>query len=414
MDRPVDRHVRARRIAKRAAIPVVAVGAAVLILTGLAGWIAPSIRRRDIRTAVVDRGSVEATVTASGFVVPEYEHVITSPVETRVTRIILTPGAQLRAGQPILELDTGETTIAIQKLDDRIALKENERDRARLDAARRQAALRTQREIKALESATRDYEAERNRMHFAEGLFSRDAVRAAEDQAAMARLELREIDESLANLAESLQKEIEGLDLEIAILRKDRAEEARRLALASAVSDRSGVLTWVVPKEGTAVRKGDELARVADLGSFRVQATVSDVHASRVAAGLPVIVQTGSHRFGGRITRVRPTVENGIVTFEAALDDKSNPVLRDNLRVDVYVVTDRAEHALRVARGPYMTPDGTHAVYVVRGKAAVRAPVRFGLTNVDYYQVLEGLKEGDEVIVSDMSPYVHAKEVKLR
>ena len=71
--------------------------------------------------------------------------------------------------------------------------------------------------------------------------------------------------------------------------------------LATAASDRRGVLTWVVPSEGMAVHRGDELARIADLSAFRVEATVSDVHASRLVAGLPVTVRSGDSRLGGRL-----------------------------------------------------------------------------------------------------------------
>ena len=111
---------------------------------------------------------------------------------------------------------------------------------------------------------------------------------------------------------------------------------------------------------------------------------------------------------------MRPRVENGLITFDVELDEKTSPVLRHNLRVEVYVVTDRADDTLRIRRGNYVTVEGSPAVFVVRGDVAVRTPVRFGITNIDHYQVLEGLAEGDEVILSDMSDSMHAQEVRLR
>lgn len=414
MDRPIDSGFRRRRLLKRVLASVGIVGGVVLLLFTVAGWIRPSVRRQDIRTAKVDRGPVEATVSAAGTVVPIYEQVITSPIESRVMRILLTPGAAVEAGQPIVLLDASETAADVEELDDQIALKRNQREQARLSNARERDALLTRREIKALELQSREYEAERCRKHFAEGLFSQDEVRRAETDAEKARIELREIDESLETLAGDLETQLRGLDLEIAIHRRDREEKSRRLDLSTAASDRRGVLSWVVPSEGMAVRRGDELARVTDLSAFRVEATISDIHAARVAPGLPVIVRSGKNRVGGRVRIVRPTVQNGIITLEVDLDEATHPILRHNLRVDVYVISDRVEDALRVKRGPYMTPDGTHAVFVLRGDRAVRTPVEFGLTNIDCYQVLDGLEEGDEVIVSDMSKYVHVREVLLR
>jgi HlyD family secretion protein len=414
VDRPIDTKTRIASVLRRAAVPVVAVALTVLAGIWLADRLRPSVRRNEIRTASVERGEMEATISAAGTVMPLNEHVITSPIDTRVTRILLAPGATASAGQPIVELDVGETTAALATLEDQIALTENQRAQAILDYSRERAALQTRRDIKELELQSREYEAERCRQYLDEGLFSSDEVRKAELEAERARIELRQIDESLHNVESTLAADLEGLDLEITIHRRDREEARRRLELATATSDRDGVLTWVVPREGMAVHRGDELARIADLSRFRVEATISDIHASRLTEGLPVVVESSDQRLGGHVAQVRPTVENGIITLDIALDDSSHPVLRHNLRVDVYVVTERAGDSLRLKRGPFMTPDGTHAVFVVRGDVAVRTPVRFGITNVDYYQVLEGLSEGDEVIISDMSDLVHATEVSLR
>jgi HlyD family secretion protein len=414
MDRPIHKKTRILLLLRRSLAPLAAVALVVLAAAWIADWIRPSVRRQDIRTARVQRGPMEATISAAGTVVPLDEHVITSPIDTRVTRILLTPGAQLSAGQPIVELDVGETEAALATLDDQIALKQNQRQQILLNHAREKAALQTRRDIKNLKLQSREYEAERCRQYFDEGLFSSDEVRKAELEAEKTRIELRQMDESLDNLVGALKAELEGLDLEITIHRRDYAEALRRLELATATSDRDGVLTWVVAREGMAVQRGDELARVADLTTFRVEATVSDIHASRLAERLPVVIESNDQRLTGQIAQVRPMVENGIITLDIALDDNSSPILRHNLRVDVYVITERAGDGLRVQRGPFMTPDGTHAVFVIRGDVAVRTPVLFGITNVDYYQILEGLSEGDEIIISDMSDSIHATEVRLR
>lgn len=414
MDRPLDVRIRRLALARQVLVPLGALALVFVAFLLAGGAIAPSVRRGEIVTTVVERGPIEATVTAAGTVVPEYEHVITSPIESRVARILLAPGATVRAGQPIVRLDLGEARAATQKLDDQIALKQNQREEALLESAQQRTALGTRREIQALQLKSLELVAERCQRYLPEGLFTKDEARKAEADAEKARIELREIEESLANLEATQEKRLRGIDLEMAILRRERAEAGRHLAEATASSDRAGVLTWVVPKEGQAIRRGDELARVADLSSFRVEATISDVHAARLSPGQRVLVESGTRRLTGRVTRIRPTVESGAVTFDVGLDDKANAILRHNLRVDVYVVTDRAQDAVRVKRGPYMTPDGTHAVFVVRGDRAVRTPVQIGLANVDHYQVLAGLAPGDRVIVSDMSRHMGAKEVRIR
>jgi HlyD family secretion protein len=102
------------------------------------------------------------------------------------------------------------------------------------------------------------------------------------------------------------------------------------------------------------------------------------------------------------------------MTLYVALDEKSSPLLRANLRVDVFVVTDRRATALRVKRGPFATTAGRQDVFVVRGDKAVRTSVRLGLASFEYVEAAEGLYPGDEVIVSDMRDYAHVGEVRLK
>ena len=96
------------------------------------------------------------------------------------------------------------------------------------------------------------------------------------------------------------------------------------------------------------------------------------------------------------------------------LADKSNMLLRSNLRVDVLIVTDHKDRVLRIKKGPFASGEGLRDVFVIRGDTAIKTPVRFGIVGFEHYEVVQGLLEGDEVIISDMTQYQHLKEVKLK
>lgn len=414
MDRPIGRRERNKKLLRRYSPSLLIAAAAVFLVIVAFGWILPSVSRTDVRTAVVERGFIEATITASGTVVPLYEHVVTSPIDTRVKRILKTPGDSLRAGEPVVELDASEARLALEKLDDRIALKKVEREQMKLDLAEELNELRNQSEIKKLDVEYLAYEAQRCRDFMDEGLFTLDDLRKAEKDAERARIELRQLDESIEHTGRTLQTRLKRLDLELSILGKERDEAAHRLDLATGATDRAGVLTWVVPSEGAAVRRGDEIARIADLSSFRVEATVPDVHGQRLSAGMPVEVRNGDTRIRGTVSNVRPMVENGVITLEIALDDRRHPVLRHNLRVEVFVITASEKDTLRLRRGQFLSVNGENMVFVVRGEKVVRVPVEFGLKNYEYYQIVGGLNEGDEVIISDMSDHENRTEVRIK
>jgi HlyD family secretion protein len=414
MDRPIAAQDLRRRRARRLVTGAACVLLALVVVRVTLSLARPSVSVARIRTAIVDRGPIEATVSGRGRVVPLYEHVITSPIDSRVTAILELPGSDLHAGEPILELDVSTARLELDKLKDQIALKQNERERANVELERTLSDLRGRQAVQALEVETCRYRATRDRRLVELGVCSEDQARTSAADAERARIELEQLAESIANAQRVLDVQLRGLDLEVGILEKERDAAARQLELATPSADRDGVLTWVVASEGAAVRQGDEIARIADLSSFRVEATVADVHAGLLARGQPAEIVAGDTHLRGAITSIRPTVENGSVTFEVALDEPGNAMLRHNMRVDVYVVTDRKENAVCVQRGAYITLGGGDAVFVVRGDVAERTPVTFGITNYETSEILAGPVPGDEVIISDMKRFTRVKEVKLR
>jgi HlyD family secretion protein len=156
------------------------------------------------------------------------------------------------------------------------------------------------------------------------------------------------------------------------------------------------------------------VARVADLSSFRVVASISDVHASQLAAGMRARVKIDdASSVDGTIASVDPRIENGAVRFWVDLDQAAHPKLRNNLRVDVYAVTGQRNGVLQLRRGSIGDAD-RDGVFVLRGDKAVRVPVRFGLTGEDNVEIVDGLREGNEVVISNMADYAGVKELRLK
>ena len=100
--------------------------------------------------------------------------------------------------------------------------------------------------------------------------------------------------------------------------------------------------------------------------------------------------------------------------MRVALAERAHPSLRPNLRVEVFIVTDHRDRALRVRKGSSTSGDGVQQVFVVRGDLAVRTRVRFGVASFDFVEALEGLSAGDEVVVSDMTDYQRLSSIRLR
>jgi HlyD family secretion protein len=414
VDREIDIRTRYRALLKRLLIPAAVVATVGLLLGWGAGLLRPSVKRASIRTAVVDRGPVDATLSATGTVVPQTEQVLSSPVDARLLRVVRKAGTSVRAGDPIVALDVNASVLAVESLGQDLALKANQQARSRLALENTLSELNAQFEIKKLQLESARLEHERNRQLHDEGLTSTESLRKSEVAERQAGIELQRIEASRRNAQESTKTELAGLALELAKVEKAHQEARRVLGLATPTADRDGVVTWTLTEEGAAVRKGDVVARVADLSAFRVDASVSDAYASRLSAGLPVQVRIDDRVLDGTVTDVLPTVQNGVITVRVALKDPSHAALRPNLRIEVFIVTDHRDRALRVRKGSSTSGEGIQQVFVIRADRAVRTRVRFGIASFDYVEVAEGLAAGDEVVVSDMADYQHLSSIRIR
>ncbi|MDO1446112.1 HlyD family efflux transporter periplasmic adaptor subunit [Rhodocytophaga aerolata] len=377
-------------------------------------WISPSISRTQIRTAKVERGNLEATITASGTVVPEYEQVISSPIDTRILRILKKAGDTLHPNDPILVLDLETAKLAYEKMKDQLALKINAQYQAKASLENQLIKLNSQIKIKQLEMNAKKEEVVTNKPFYEQRYVTKDEYDKMVLDYETAQTQLQELIETKKNVIESTRLQQEGIDLEIKTYKTEEALLKQELEMATTKAIREGVLTWVTLSEGATIRKGDVIAKVADLNSYRVDATISDVHASRLTIGMPVQVKLDETLFKGIISNILPTVENGVVRAQITLEDKSNRLLRPSMRVDVYAITDSKSNVLKVKKGLVINTDGKSEVFVIRDGQAIRTPVTIGISSFDYQEIVNGLAEGDEIIISDMDNYAHLKEINIK
>jgi HlyD family secretion protein len=176
----------------------------------------------------------------------------------------------------------------------------------------------------------------------------------------------------------------------------------------------AGVITWVNESIGEQVGEGVPLVRLADLRSFHIEASCSDRYADRVKLGQPVRVRINDRDLRGEVSNILPAVENNTLAFLVRLDDPADAQLRPNMRLDVYVITDRKEDALRVRRGPAFNGALQQGLFVIRGDQAVKTEVTVGLSNGDFVEIQSGnLQPGDRVVISDTEDYEHLRTIKL-
>jgi HlyD family secretion protein len=111
------------------------------------------------------------------------------------------------------------------------------------------------------------------------------------------------------------------------------------------------------------------------------------------------------------VANINPSVTNGVVSFDITLNERNNKLLRPNMKVDVFLVTNTQNNIMRVQNGPAFKGAATQDIFVVINGKAVRRTVNTGLSNFDYIQIKDNVKPGDIIITSDMSEYKNSKEI---
>lgn len=394
------------------------VGAGVILLAA-AVWafrifITPGVNRTEITTAVVETGDIENTLSATGEVLPEFEEVLTSPIDASIQSVLMDAGSKVKSGQSILTLDKASSEMAYAKLKFQLESKQNEIDKLKLDLDKSFFDLRSNNDIKQLHIGNLTDAVENAKRLYAAGGGTREDIEQAELNLQVAQLEKKQLENEILNQQQTMKLQIKAAEIDYAIQKNDLSELERKLHLADIVTTRDGVVTWVNKNIGSSVKEGESLARISDLGSFKVSGSISDNYLGQLRADMPVIVRVNDSSLRGHIATIYPSVQNSIVTFDVRLDDRHNKVLRPNMKVDVYVVTETHTRVLRVANGPAFKGSSPQEVFVLSGNKAIRKSIHTGLSNFDYVELLDGVNPGDSVIISDMSDYKNMQSVSIQ
>jgi len=377
-------------------------------------YLSSSISPDEITTATVGMGNVENTINASGEVLPEFEEVISSPINASIKNVVINAGGKVKAGQSILLLDksASENDYNHMKLD--LETKRNEISKLKLDLDKSFYDIQSNNAIKQLRISNLSDAVENAKRLYNAGGGTREDIEQAELDLKVALLEKKQLENEIKNTQQTMLIEEKEAEITAAIQQNDLNELARKLKLANVVATRGGVVTYVNNNIGANIKEGETLARIADLSSFKITGSLSDNYLDQLHSGMPVIIRINDAELRGTVSNVYPSVQNSIITFDIALNEPDNKQLRPNMKVDVYLVTQMHNHVLRVANGAAFKGASPQDIFVLKDNEAIRHTVHTGLSNFDYVELQDGVKAGDVIITSDMSDYKNSKKLTIK
>jgi HlyD family secretion protein len=414
MDKEITLEVTAAKRKKSAVVISSSIAVLVLAVMLLRGYIKSTITRAEITTAKVEIGNIENTINATGEVLPEFEEIITSPINASIKSALMDAGNKVKAGQSILTLDKSATQTDFEKQKFQLETKRTEISKLKLDLNKSFYDIQSNNDIKQLHISNLADAVENAKRLYKAGGGTRENIEQAELNLKVAQLEKKQLENEIKSKQQTMQLEIKEAEIAADIQQNDLKELQRKLDLANVVATRAGVITYVNKNIGANIHEGETLARIADLGSFRIQGSISDNSADQLHSGLPVIVRINDDQLRGRVSNVSPSVQNSIISFDVQLDDRASKLLRPNMKVDVFLITATHNKIMRVANGPAFKGPSVQDIFVLNNGKAERRTVHIGLTNFDYVEIRDGVKPDDVIITSDMSEYKNSKEVTVK
>ena len=414
MDREIPKEVRNKERNKKM-IRYGGIGvASIIVISVLISLMRTGVKTKDLVLSTVDKGTIEVSVSASGKVVPAFEEIINSPINTRIVEIYKKGGDSVDVGTPILKLDLQSVETDYKKLLDEEQMRSYKLDQLRVNNQTKLNDLSMKIKVSAMQLNRKKVELRNEQYLDSLGSGTTDKVRQAELSYNVAQLEYEQLKQQYDNEKEVLAAEDKVQELDFSIFRKGLAEMKRTLDDAQVRSPRKAILTYINNQIGAQVSQGNQLAVISDLSHFKVEGEIADTYGDRVAAGGKAIVKIGSEKLEGTVSSVTPLSKNGVISFTVQLNEDNNRRLRSGLKTDVYVMNAVKEDVMRIANASYYVGRGEYDLFVrTSDKEIVKRKVQLGDSNFEFVEVISGLQSGDQVVVSDMSQYKNKNKLKL-
>ena len=379
---------------------------------------APTVDAATVWMDTVQHGTMVRQVRGPGTLVPEQMRWVTALTAGRVEQIVVLPGTEIDANTVIIRMSNPDVDVALlqaqQTLNNAEATLIQTRsslETQRLGQASLVAQMRTLFRNAQREHATNQRLYDTNPELVAATEFARtgDAVAEAEQ-----RVQIEE--EQVELLTVSAVDQVNAQLINIGSLADIVAFQRDRVSSMEVTAGVAGVLAELPLDEGQWVQSGETLARVVQPGRLKAEVRIPQTQAQDITAGQTAYIDTRNDTIVGQVVRIDPSVQNGTVTIDVALPRDLPRSARSDMSIDGNVEIQRLDDVTYVGRPAYGQANQRVGMFKVveDGQFAERINVTLGASSVNEIQIIEGLQEGDIVILSDMSNWDGFDRVRLR
>jgi HlyD family secretion protein len=380
---------------------------------------APTVDRGTVWTDSVKRGSMLRQVRGIGSLVPSQESVLQIPAETEATVVrirVLPGGLPIKPDTVLVEMSNPQVEQAAvdAHLQWKAAQAEYQSQKMKLESE-----LMNQKSGAATVKA--DYtqaqlQSQTDKALYDLGVISGLAYKNSKGKADELTLRNGLADDSLVSSQKAIDAQLAEQQAKVDQMRVLAELKQKQLDALKVRAGITGILVDLPLQVGQHVLPGTMLAKIVQPNHLMAQLKIAETQARDVQAGEPATIDTHNGVVAGTVMRVDPAVQNGTVTVDVKLTGELPKGARPDLSVDGTIDLERLDNVLYVGRPAFGQENSTISLFKVEdnGRDAVRVPVKVGRASVNSIQVLEGLHEGDTVVLSDMSRWDNTDRIRLQ
>ena len=369
-----------------------------------------SVPRERLRMAMIERGDFVRDVGAQGTVVAAISPTLFATAEGTITLAIKT-GDTVNEGDTLAMIDSPELHNELLQEQATLQGLTNEFERQRIEFKRQQLENQQTIDLANVKIVAAERELRRAQASREAQVISEQDFDKAVDDVDTARLEFAHAQQN-----SDLEKEVMDFELKSAALAIDRQtllvsnlqRQVDELDISSPVT---GMVGNLMVEQKAAVADNQPLLTVVDLSAFEVEIQVPESYADDLTLGMDAEINYAGRSFPGIVTAVSPEVRNNQVTGRVRFANEPPAGLRQNQRVSVRIVLEASEDVLMVQRGPFLDTGGGRIAYVVNDGLAERRTISIGASSINAVQILDGLQEGDTIVISSVSQFDGANTV---
>ncbi|AWB66593.1 efflux transporter periplasmic adaptor subunit [Saccharobesus litoralis] len=411
----VINQAKAKPLWRRALPFVIAAIASLFVLKHLWAWNTTEfvMSRDDIQLATIERGTITREINSQGKIVAAHAPIIYSP-ESGQIKLLVRPGHKVEKDQPIAEVTSVELANELKKQQANLKSLQIDFQRHSLQMKRDLLALEQGKQQAKVEWQASEREMQRANDSIGDKLISQQNFERAQDALAKANLAYQHAKQDIEIQRESLSFENQTKAYQVEyqqIVVDELKQRIRELQIRSPVDGMLG--NWLV-EQSAQIQINQALMTVIDLTQFEAELAISESFADELALDMPVSLSAAGHQLNGRLSAISPEVKNGAVATRVALDNTAQLELRQNQRLTATITLEQKPNVLMVKRGQFVTTSGGKWSYRLEHDQAVRTDLVTGISNLTHIEIVSGVKEGEQIVISSLQPFNDFNTVLIR